>query len=74
MKIGFLSYFPPHDKSASSGTNFKMFEQLQHIAEVNWIPLKYTLLGRILIKLGYLNNKYLHMGGANISPENKIRI
>ena len=40
IKIGFLSEFNPEDKKAASGTNFKMFEQLKKMGEIQWIPIK----------------------------------
>lgn len=38
MKIGFISTFPPADRRASSGTNFKVAQALSEIGEVCWIP------------------------------------
>lgn len=58
VKIGFISQFSPDDRRASSGTNYKMVEQFKKWGEVKWIPLKYTLAGRCLIKLGSIIQKY----------------
>lgn len=40
MKIAFLSAFSPEDRNASSGTNYKIAEQLKKYAELKWVPIK----------------------------------
>lgn len=40
MKIGFISSFPPTDRKASSGTNYKIAQALGQIGELCWIPIK----------------------------------
>ena len=48
LKIGFLSEFSPNDRKASSGTNYKMAEQLKQMGEIKWIPIKRNTRGRII--------------------------
>lgn len=46
--IGYISDCSPDDKKASSGTNYKVCEQLRKIGEVQWIPAKPVLSYRLL--------------------------
>lgn len=45
MKIAFLSKYSPNDRKASSGTNYKMAEQLSKIGELKWIKIQYSYVG-----------------------------
>jgi len=40
IKIAFLSLFSPSDRKVSSGTNFKIAEQMAKIGELKWTPIK----------------------------------
>ena len=42
LKIGFISYFHPEDKKSSSGTNYKILEQLKEIGDITWLPVKFS--------------------------------
>lgn len=46
LKIGFLSQFSPSDRKASSGTNYKMAEELSKIGDLKWIQIKNTSCGK----------------------------
>ncbi len=49
IKIAYLCQFSPEDRRASSGTNYKIAEQLSAFADVTWIPIKRRrLLGKYL--------------------------
>lgn len=51
LKIGFLSEYAPTDRRASSGTSYKMAEQLSKIGTLKWIPIKRNVSGRIIEKV-----------------------
>ncbi len=57
MKIGFISFFDPKDRFASSGTCYKMAEQLSKIGEVVWIRRELTARGRWLQKFQHYFNR-----------------
>jgi len=58
-KIGFLSTFNPIDRRVSSGTAFKMAQQLSLIGDVEWIPIKLNSLGLNLCRIEKYSNKLL---------------
>lgn len=65
MKIGYLSEHAPSDRKASSGTNYKMVQQLSKIGELKWIPIRqrrFAKYFKYLIKALYL------MCGYNVIP------
>lgn len=59
MKIGYINWYSPSDRKSSSGTTFKIFQELEIIGpEVVWIPVRragvfnmYTKFTRLLNKL-----------------------
>lgn len=58
LTIGFLSQFDPHDRKASSGTSYKMAEQLSKMGELKWIPIKISTTGKWLLRiLNYVNRR-----------------
>lgn len=57
IKIGILSEFNPEDRKASSGTNFKMAEQLGNLGEIQWIPIKKRFLGKCITHLFHILSK-----------------
>lgn len=46
LKIAFLSRYAPTDRKASSGTNYKMAEELSKIGDLEWIPIRESAIGR----------------------------
>lgn len=58
--IGFLSQFDPKDRKASSGTAYKMAEQLSEIGELKWIPIKLSSMGRNLCRVQNYANKFFN--------------
>lgn len=48
LHIGFISRSSPDDRRAFSGLCYKMAESLREIGEVEWIPLRLSLFGRLL--------------------------
>lgn len=58
MKIGYISWYSPSDRKSSSGTTFKIFQELEAIGyEVVWIPVRRTALFDRYTKLIYRLNK-----------------
>jgi len=58
VKIGFISWNDPNDRRASSGTPYKIFEQLKNIGcEIIWIKVNTTYIYRIYNKLISVYNK-----------------
>lgn len=62
IKVGYVSSFAPNNRFASSGTNYKVVEQLKKCGEVTWIPITtpkiyrlFEIIAKILAKL--LNKK-----------------
>lgn len=51
MKIAFLSQYSPEDRKASSGTNYKIAEQLSKYGELKWIPIQKTSFGNFIFKI-----------------------
>lgn len=47
IKIGYVSQFAPNDRRASSGTNYKVVEQLSKYGEIIWLPIKTPKIYRI---------------------------
>ena len=47
IKIGYVSQFAPNDRCASSGTNYKVAEQLSKYGEILWLPIKTPKIYRI---------------------------
>ena len=47
IKIGYVSQFAPNDRRASSGTNYKVAEQLSKYGEIIWLPIKTPKIYRI---------------------------
>lgn len=58
LKIGFLSQFSPTDRMASSGTNYKMAEELGKIGKLKWIQIKPTLIGKCAFRFTRWWNRY----------------
>ena len=48
IKIGYVSQFAPNDRRASSGTNYKVAEQLSKYGEIIWLPINTPKIYRIL--------------------------
>ncbi|MDE7412820.1 MAG: glycosyltransferase family 4 protein [Muribaculaceae bacterium] len=63
MKIAFLSEYSPLDRKASSGTNFKMAEQLSLLGELKWVPIKRKEIGH---KLSHLLTRIAKKFGGNL--------
>lgn len=58
LRIGFLSQFDPMDRKASSGTSYKMAEQIAKIGDIEWIPIELTKTGRNLCRIQIYANKF----------------
>lgn len=59
MKIGFVSQFDPADRFDSSGTAFKVAEQLSKIGELVWIKRELTSFGRWLMRIQNFHNRHV---------------
>lgn len=57
IRIGFLSQYSPGDRKASSGTNYKMAEELAKIGELKWIPIRQSWFLKRLNSLVRLINR-----------------
>lgn len=78
MKIAFLSMYSPDDRKASSGTNYKMAEELSKIGELKWVKIKYTYFGA---KIGglvrFLNNRFnkkFYLDGSKLGQLCRVSI
>lgn len=58
LRIGFLSQFDPMDRKASSGTSYKMAEQIAKIGDIEWVPIELTKTGRNLCRIQIYANKF----------------
>lgn len=58
MKIGYINWYSPSDRKSSSGTTFKIFQELEAIGyEVVWIPVRRTRVFNTYTKFTSLLNK-----------------
>lgn len=47
MKIAYISQFAPDDRRASSGTNYKVVEQLGKMGDITWFPIRTPKIYRV---------------------------
>ena len=47
MKIAYISQFAPNDRRASSGTNYKVVEQLGKMGDITWFPIRTPKIYRV---------------------------
>lgn len=48
IKIAYISQFAPNDRRASSGTNYKVVEQLGKMGDITWFPIRTPKIYRII--------------------------
>lgn len=79
MKIAYISQFAPNDRRASSGTNYKVVEQLGKIGDITWFPIKtpkiyriFELASKVLAKIAGKKIYFLYTKlGCNLFARNQ---